>query len=84
MPVRVSGPLVTPSFSLDFNALLTDTVKQKAEDMVKSKIEDALFGKKPAAAPATPGGTAPAPAPSTPRDVAKDAAKDVLKGIFGR
>ena len=84
VPVRVSGPLVTPSFSLDFNALLTDTVKQKAEDMVKSKIEDALFGKKPAAAPATPGGTAPAPAPSTPRDVAKDAAKDVLKGIFGR
>lgn len=80
VPVRVSEPLVTPSFSLDFNALLTDTVKQKAEDMVKSKIEDALFGKKPAAAPAAPGAATPAPAPTNPRD----AAKDVLKGIFGR
>ena len=77
VPVRVSGPLATPSFSLDFNSLLTDTVKQKAEDMVKSKIEESLFGKKPAT-PTTPGAT-PAPAPS-----GRDAAKDVLKGIFGR
>ena len=75
VPVRATGPLTSPSFSLDFNALVTDTVKQKAEDMVKSKIEEGLFGKKPAA-PAAPGAT---PAPS-----GRDAAKDVLKGIFGR
>lgn len=80
VPVRATGPLTAPSFGLDFNVLLTDTVKQKAEDMVKGKIEDALFGKKPAA-PAAPG-AAPAPAPSSPSG--RDAAKDVLKGIFGR
>jgi len=72
VPVRATGPLTAPSFALDFNAMLTDTVKQKAEDMVKSKIEESLYGKKPAA----PGAT---PAPSN-----RDTAKDVLKGIFGR
>ncbi len=74
VPVRATGPLTAPSFALDFNAMLTDTVKQKAEDMVKSKIEERLFGKKPA--PAAPGA---APAPNV-----RDAAKDALKGIFGR
>ena len=80
VPVRATGPLAAPSFALDFNAMLTDTVKQKAEDMVKNKIQESLFGKKPAAT-ATPGpaGAVPAPAPSP-----SDAAKDVLKGLFGR
>jgi AsmA protein len=76
VPVRATGPLAAPSFALDFESLLTDTVKQKAEDMVKSKIEERLFGKAPAA-PAAPGAAAPAPS-------GRDAAKDVLKGIFGR
>ena len=74
VPVRATGPLTAPAFALDFNAMITDTVKQKAEDMVKSKIEEGLFGKKPA--PAAPGA---APAPNV-----RDAAKDALKGIFGR
>ena len=77
VPVRATGPLAAPSFAVDFESLVTDTVKQKAEDMVKRKIEERLFGKKPAA-PAAPG-TAPAQPPSN-----RDAAKDVLKGIFGR
>ena len=75
VPVRATGPIAAPSFALDFASLVTDTVKQKAEDMVKSKIEESLFGKKPAA-PVAPGA---APAPT-----GRDAAKDVLKGIFGR
>ena len=75
VPVRATGPLAAPSFALDFESLVTDTVKQKAEDAVKSKIEERLFGKK-SAAPAAPSAT-PAPA-------GRDAAKDVLKGIFGR
>ena len=79
VPVRATGPLAAPTFGIDFNALLTDTVKQKAEDMVKSKIEESLFGKKPAAV-VTPGAAPGAtPAPSN-----RDAARDVLKGIFGR
>ncbi len=89
VPVRASGPLASPSFALDFNAMLTDSVKQKGEDLVRSKIEGGLFGKKPTAVatpPATPGAasgaaakSAPPPAPSK-----QDAVKDVVKGIFGR
>jgi AsmA protein len=75
VPVRASGPLAAPSFALDFNALLTDTIKQKAEDLVKDKIQESLFGKKPAA----PGAAGATPAPSR-----RDAAQEVLKGIFGR
>lgn len=86
VPVRASGPLVSPSFSLDFNSMLTDTVKQKAEELVRGKLEEQLFGKKPAAAqsgaPAAPGATGAKPpdAPKSDREVATD----VLKGIFGR
>lgn len=76
VPVRATGPLKAPSFSLDFNAMLTDTVKQKAEDMVKDKLQESLFGKKPAATGSAPG--------ATPAPTGRDAAKDVLKGIFGR
>ncbi len=72
VPVRVQGPLAAPSFSLDFNALVTDTVKQKVEDTIK----DRLFGKTPAkdAAP----GAAPA------KEAPKSSGRDMLKGIFGR
>jgi AsmA protein len=45
IPVRAKGPLTTPSFALDFNAMLTDTVKQKVQDTVKSKLEERVLGK---------------------------------------
>ncbi len=54
VPVRATGPLAAPSFGLDYNALLTDTVKQQAEEKIKGKLEGLLGGKK--AAPAAPGG----------------------------
>lgn len=86
VPVRASGPLVSPSFSLDFNSMLTDSVKQKAEELVRSKLEEQFFGKKPAAAqsgaPAASGATGAKP-PDAPKSD-RDLAKDVLKGIFGR
>jgi len=69
VPVRVQGPLGAPSYSLDFNALATDAVKQKVEDAVK----DRLFGKPPAK-----DGTA-APAKESPKS-----GGGVLKGLFGR
>ena len=71
VPVRVQGPLGAPSYSLDFNALATDAVKQKVEDTIK----DRLFGKTPAK-DAKPGA---APAKEAPKS-----GRDVLKGIFGR
>ena len=85
VPVRASGPLASPSFALDFNAMLSESVKQKAEDMVKGKIGESLFGKKPAAVAtpgAAPGTAAKGAAPTAPPK--QDAVKDVLKGIFGR
>ncbi len=76
VPVRAKGPLTAPSFALDFNALLTDTLNRKVQDTIRSKLEERLLGKAGAdkgAAPATD-------APKSNRD----AATDVLKGIFGR
>ena len=59
VPVRATGPLAAPSFGLDYNALLTDTVKQQAEEKIKGKLEGLLGGKK--AAPAAPGAPGAAP-----------------------
>ena len=80
VPVRATGPLTAPSFALDFNAMLTDTVKQKAEETVRGAIQDRLFGKSPPA----PGGGAPkGAAPEAPKSN-QDAARDALRGLFGR
>lgn len=96
VPVRATGPMTAPSFALDFNAMVTDTVKQKAEEVIRGKLEEAVFGKKPAAptAPAAsdtlakPGAAPAVPAAATGNAHApksgRDAATDVLKGIFGR
>jgi AsmA protein len=74
VPVRATGPLAAPSFALDYNALLTDTVKQQAEERIKGKLEGLLGGKKPA--PAAQGGTTEAPKSNSTRDA--------IKGLFGR
>ncbi len=79
VPVRATGPLAAPSFALDYNALLTDTIKQQAEDKLKGKLEGLLGGKKAATPPAagTPApGAAPAPKSNSTRDA--------IKGLFGR
>jgi AsmA protein len=57
VPVRAKGPLTTPSFALDFNAMMTDTLNQKVQDTVKSKLEERLLGK--AGADAAKAGTGP-------------------------
>jgi hypothetical protein len=84
------------SFSRDFNATMKDTFEHKAEEVVRSKLEEAFCGKKPAAPtelvapamPAMPGASPAAPAAAagkadTPKS-GRDAATDVLRGIFGR
>lgn len=72
IPVRVSGPLKAPSYRLDFGAMVTDTVKQKAEDAIKKRVLDRL-------APQPGAGTAPAEAPKS-----GSSARDALKGLLGR
>lgn len=83
VPVRATGPLAAPSFGLDFNAMLTDTVKQQAEEKIKGKLESLLGGKKDAAA-AAPGAPAAKPGAAEAPKSNRDAAKDALKGLFGR
>jgi AsmA protein len=72
VPVRVSGPLVAPSYKLDFGSVVTDTAKQKLEQRVTDELQKRLGGgaAKDGAAPegAKPGGSA----------------RDALKGLFGR
>lgn len=80
VPVRATGPLAAPSFGLDYNALLTDTVKQQAEEKIRGRLEGLLGGKKDAAAPGTAGATKGAEAPKSNRDSTRDA----IKGLFGR
>ncbi|MBX3661527.1 MAG: AsmA family protein [Burkholderiales bacterium] len=72
VPVRVSGPLKAPSYRLDFGAMVTDTVKQKAEDAVKQRLLERL-APQPGA-----GGAAPA------EGAKSGGARDVLKGLLGR
>ena len=72
VPVRVSGPLKAPSYRLDFGAMVTDTVKQKAEDALKKRVLDRL-------APQPAAGAAPAEGAKS-----GGSARDALKGLFGR
>jgi AsmA protein len=68
VPVRVTGPLAAPSYKLDFNALATDTAKQRLTDELRKRL-----GGSPAKDAATPDGAK-----------SGGSARDVLKGLFGR
>jgi AsmA protein len=72
VPVRVSGPLTAPSYMLDFNALATEAVKQKAEEVIRGQLEKRLGG-----------GAAKEGAKEAPKS-GGDALKEGLKGLFGR
>jgi AsmA protein len=72
IPVRVSGPLKAPSYRLDFGAMVTDAVKQKAEDALKKRVLDRL-------SPQPGTGAAPAEGAKT-----GGSAREALKGLLGR
>lgn len=44
VPVRVSGPFSDLKYTLDFGAMVGDTVKQKVQTEVKTKLQDQLKG----------------------------------------
>lgn len=70
VPVRVSGPLDAPSYTLDFAAIATDAAKQKIESAVREQLERRLGG---------------GSAEGKPRDTKPGGSlKDQLKGLFGR
>jgi AsmA protein len=73
VPVRVSGPVASPAYHLDFNAMVTDTARQKIEDTIKKKLEERL------------GGTAGTDA-SKPKDgqSGRRGLEESLRGLFGK
>jgi AsmA protein len=87
VPVRLSGPLTSPKYTIDFGSMVTDVAKQKVEERLTSEISKRLGGSTAAggAAGATAGGGAAKDAPKG--DAAKSSSsrpQDVLKGLFGR
>jgi AsmA protein len=42
VPVRLAGPFTDLKYTLDFGTMLSDTVKQKAQTEVKTKLQDKL------------------------------------------
>lgn len=82
VPVRVTGPLASPAYKIDFGSMMTDVAKQKVEERLTSEIGKRL------------GGVTGAPAGSGQQAAGKDAPKgdakggsspkDLLKGLFGR
>jgi len=72
IPVRVTGPMATPSYQLDFASMATDVAKQKVEEAVTGALQKQLGGstaKDSAAKSGSSGGSKP---------------QDMLKGLFGR
>jgi AsmA protein len=82
VPVRVSGPLASPAYKLDFGAMVTDVAKQKVEERLTSEISKRLGGSAAASGAATKDAAG--------KDAGKSATssgsnpKDLLKGLFGR
>src|SRR3989338_1342951 len=44
VPVRVSGPFTNLKYTLDFGAMVSDTVKQKVQTEIKTRLQDQLKG----------------------------------------
>lgn len=75
IPVKLTGPLESPQYTIDFAGIVTDLAKQRLQDELLKRL-----GQKGApAAPAT-AGKGGEPAKSEP----KDTIRDRLKGILGR
>jgi AsmA protein len=78
VPVRVAGPIASPSYTLEFGAMATPAAKQKVEHAVARRLEQRLRG-----GAAKPGGQERAqPAPRD--DARRDPVRDALRGLLGR
>ncbi|MGE5526425.1 MAG: AsmA family protein [Rhodospirillaceae bacterium] len=73
VPVHVSGPFTSPSYRLDFGAMVTDTARQKIEETVTKKLEERLGGR-----------AGSSDAPKDTGSPGRKAIEDSLRGLFGR
>ena len=71
VPVKVSGPLASPAYGLDFSSMVSDVAKQKVQEALTGALQRRKGADvaKEGTKEGTKGGSAPA---------------DVLKGLFGR
>jgi AsmA protein len=74
VPVRVSGPVASPSYHLDFNAMVTDTARQKIEGTITKKLEERL-GSGPASTDASK---------SREGQSGRRGLEESLRGLFGK
>jgi hypothetical protein len=82
IPLKITGPLASPSIRPDIEELL----RQEVEDQIKDQLIDKLFGKDKQPAPAgeqtegeVSGDEAPAEEQKDPEDILKDRLKDLLR-----
>jgi AsmA protein len=73
VPVKLTGPINSPQYAIDFAGMVTDVAKQR--------VQDELLKRLPGQAP---GKSAPADGKASAGGDVKDAIKDRLKGILGR
>ncbi|HEU0290209.1 MAG TPA: AsmA family protein [Burkholderiales bacterium] len=73
VPVRVAGPLESPSYKLDFSSMATDTAKQTATDALQKRLGGGAI-------------STPAGGDAAKVDGAKsgDSSRDKLRSILGR
>ena len=85
VPVKLTGALESPQWSIDFAGMVTDVAKERLQDELTKRIGKAVGGSQPAGA-APPSGAAQPSAPGQPSGSGstRDAIKDRLKGILGR
>jgi AsmA protein len=70
VPVRVAGPLASPTYRLDFASIATDVAKQKIQEAVTGRIQERLGG---------------GAAKDAGKDAAKGTSpQDAIRGLFRR
>lgn len=75
IPVKLTGPIESPQYTIDFAGMVTDVAKQRIQDEILKRL--------PGQAPGKAGADTGSGKGSGTGD-AKDAIKDRLKGILGR
>jgi len=71
VPVKLTGPINSPQYAIDFAGMVTDVAKQRVQDELLKRLPGQAPGK-------------PAPADGKASGNVKDTIKDQLKGILGR
>ena len=78
VPVRFTGPLSAPQYTIDFAGMAMDAARAEVESRMREALEKKLGGTRDAAS------APPAGQPGKPADVLRDGVREGLRGLFGR